>query len=100
MKGLNLMLKSDDRNVKNQLNAIRLGNYDELKKELERIVGDKEYHSDEISETDVERANKDRVEERRNNDSNRVIKVYKKNWRSDQVIVIMGLIISFINILF
>ena len=85
---MKLILESYDLNDVEQLKAL---NYDKksLKSSLEKIVRNKDYHSDEISETDEERADNDRRKERKIKDkdgNDHIIKVYEKAWRSEQVI--------------
>jgi hypothetical protein len=82
------MLESYDLNDVEQLKALNYNKKD-LKSSLEKIIRNKDYHSDEISETDEERVDNDRRKEGKIKDKNGndcVIKVYEKAWRSEQVI--------------
>ena len=56
--------------------------------DLERVLTIRGYHSEEISETDKEKADRERRDGiRQENDHNdRVIKVLDKNWRSPEVL--------------
>ena len=74
------MLESYDINDVEQLKALNYNKKD-LKSSLEKIVRNKDYHSDEISETDEERTDNDRWKEGKikdKNENDRVIKVYEK----------------------
>jgi hypothetical protein len=56
-----------------------------FEKDIEMIVNDSGYHSDERSETDLDLSNKE-LEEGIQSRNNHVIKVYDKSWRSKRVI--------------
>jgi len=74
------MLESYDLNDVEQLKALNYNKKD-LKSSLEKIVRNKDYHLDEISETNEERADNDRRKEGKIKDKNgndRIIKVYEK----------------------
>ena len=74
------MLESYDLNDVEQLKALNYNKKD-LKSSLKKIVRNKDYHLDEISETNEERADNDRRKEGKIKDKNgndRVIKVYEK----------------------
>jgi hypothetical protein len=56
--------------------------------DMELILETRDYHSEEISESDDDKANRERRNrERYNNRNNRVIKVLDKSWRSKKVIL-------------
>lgn len=62
---------------------------DQFKKDLEAIIDDSGYHSDEVSETDEEKAGNEvdndiRPKNKADTD-NHVIRVYDKPWRSRRV---------------
>lgn len=55
---------------------------------LEAIINDSGYHSDEISETDTEKVQEEKnrnIRPSRNENSNHVLHVYDKQWRSSRV---------------
>ena len=54
---------------------------------IRNILNDRRYHSEEVSETDVEKAEREREDGvRQKSDKNdRVIKVLDKNWHSSEV---------------
>ena len=56
-------------------------------KDLEKALRIRGYHSDEISETDIEKANRERREGNRDisDDNDRVVKVLDKRWHSQKV---------------
>lgn len=76
---------------------------------LEAIINDSSYHSDEISESDEEKVQEEKnrnIRPSRNENSNHVIHVYDKQWRSSKVgyihkirnIFIYILLIKFLSI--
>ena len=58
-----------------------------FKKDIEEIIDSKDYHSDERSETDVEKVQEETEQNIRpkKKDDNHVIRVYDKPWRSKRV---------------
>ena len=56
-------------------------------KDLKKVLRIRGYHSDEISETDIEKANRERRERNQDisDDNDRVVKVLDKRWRSRKV---------------
>lgn len=62
--------------------------WDDWVEELEAIINDSNYHSDEISESDTEKVQEEKdqnIRSLRNENSNHVIHVYDKKWRSNRV---------------
>jgi hypothetical protein len=61
----------------------------EYKEDIEKIFSNGNYHSDEVSETDDERAREEIVQKlrpkRKNENDTHVIHVYDKQWRSRRV---------------
>ena len=56
--------------------------------DLKKIIDDSNYHSDEISESDDEKAQDEKdnmIRSTRKEDSNHVLHVYDKPWRSSRV---------------
>jgi hypothetical protein len=62
---------------------------DKFKEDLEKIIGSADYHSDEISETDIDQSQDEiRIGIRpsnRDESDNHVLHVYDKPWRSKRV---------------
>jgi len=83
---LHMYNTNDDVLISSRPSSLSEKNY---KQDLEDIMDDKEYHSDEVSETDDEKAQQeihDHIRPKNKEESdNHVIRVYDKPWRSRRV---------------
>jgi len=64
--------------------------WDEFKDDLEYIINDGDFHSDEVSETDIEKSKIERRQNirpksKKNKEDNHVLHVKDKRWRSRRV---------------